>query len=145
MSSVISPPGDASIPSSAVSDHAVSVTLPGERYIGVARLVTAGVAARFDLPFEVVDDLQLAVELVLAGAFTRTDDVTVGFDSDERVLSIAISPVQASALAETRAGYEGEARIALQTLLERLVDSVVTEPGPVPTVVLRKALEASLR
>jgi hypothetical protein len=145
MSSVISPPGDTPIPSSSVSDPAVSVTLADERYVGVARLVTAGVAARFDLPFEVVDDLQLAVELVLAGAFARTEDVTVGFDSDGRVLSIAISPVQARTLAETRAGYEGESRIALQTLLERLVDSVVAQPDPVPTVVLRKALEASLR
>ena len=143
MSSLVSPPGEGSLPSLAVSDHAVSVTLPDERYMGVARLVTAGVCARLDLPFEAVDDLQLAVELLLAGAFTRTRDVTVGFDSDGRVLSIAISPVQARALAETRAGYEGDARIALQTLLERLVDSVVAEPDPVPTVVLLKALEAS--
>ncbi len=143
MSSVISPPGDTSIPSSPVSDHAVSVTLPGEQYLGVARLVTAGVAARLDLPFEAVDDLQLAVELVLARAFARAEDVTVGFESDGRVLSIAISPVEAKTLAETRPGYEGESRIALQTLLERLVDTVMAQPEPIPTVVLRKALEAS--
>jgi len=111
--------------------------------MGVARLVTAGVCARLDLPFEAVDDLQLAVELLLAGAFTRTRDVTVGFDSDGRSLSIAVSPVEASTLAATRAGYEGTSRIALQTLLERLVDDVVAQPGPVPAVILRKALEAS--
>jgi hypothetical protein len=145
MSSVASPPGEGPIPSSPVSDHAVSVTLPGEHYLGVARLVTAGVAARLDLPFEAVDDLQLAVELVLAGAFAGTRDVTVGFDNDGRLLSIAISPVEASTLTHTRAGYEGGSRIALQTLLEQLVDVVVAEPGPVPAVILRKALEASPR
>ena len=143
MSSLVSPPGEGALPSLAVSDHAVSVTLPDERYMGVARLVTAGVCARLDLPFEAVDDLQLAVELLLAGAFTRTRDVTVGFDSDGRSLSIAVSPVEASTLAATRAGYEGTSRIALQTLLERLVDDVVAQPGPVPAVILRKALEAS--
>jgi hypothetical protein len=126
-----------------VSDHAVSVTLPGERYMGVARLVTAGVAARCDLPFEAIDDLQLAVELVLAGAFARTESVTVTFGSDGRELSIAFSPVQGKTLADTRAGYEGDSRIALQTLLEQLVDSVVTEAEPVPTVVIRRALEAA--
>jgi hypothetical protein len=143
MSSVISPPGEGAIPSAAVSDHAVSVTLPGPRYMGVARLVTAGVAARLDLPFEAVDDLQLAVELVLAATFARTENVTVTLGSDQRELSIVISPVAASTLVDTRPGYDGEARIALQTLLERLVDVVAIEPGPVPAVVLRKAIEAS--
>jgi hypothetical protein len=143
MSSVISPPGEASIPSSAVSDHAVSLTLPGERYMGVARLVTAGVAARLDLSFDAIDDVQLAVELVLTGAFARTEKVTVTLVGDRGELSIAISPVAASTLTDTRAGYDGESRIALQTLLERLVDSVGIEPGPVPVVVLRKATKAS--
>lgn len=143
MSSLVSPPGPGAIPSSAVSDHAVSVTLPDERYMGVARLVTAGVCARLDLPFEAVDDLQLAVELLLAAAFTRTRDVRVAFDSDGRRLSIEVAPVEATTLGATRAGYEGTSRIALQTLLERLVDDVVAEAGPVPAVVLRKALGAS--
>jgi hypothetical protein len=132
-----------SLPSSAVSDHTVSVTLPGERYMGVARLVTAGVAARLDLPFDAIDDVQLAVELVLTSAFTRSENVNVTLVGDGGELSIAISPVAASMLADTRAGYDGESRIALRTLLERLVDVVADEPGPAPAIVLRKAIEAS--
>jgi hypothetical protein len=37
----------------------------GERYGSVARLVLGGVAARFDLPIDRVDDLLLAVESLL--------------------------------------------------------------------------------
>ena len=48
--------------------------------MGVARLVTAGVGSRLDLPFETVDDLQLAVELVVAAAFAQGQQTTVSFD-----------------------------------------------------------------
>jgi hypothetical protein len=111
--------------------------------MGVARLVTAGVAARLDLPFDAIDDVQLAVELVLTRAFARTENVTVTLVGDGSELSIAISPVAATTLTDTRAGYDGASRIALQTLLERLVDVVASEPGPAPAIVLRKAIEAS--
>jgi hypothetical protein len=87
--------------------------------------------------------VQLAVELVLTSAFTRSENVNVTLVGDGGELSIAISPVAASMLADTRAGYDGESRIALRTLLERLVDVVADEPGPAPAIVLRKAIEAS--
>jgi hypothetical protein len=144
VSIVSSPPGSGSIASAAVSEPLVSVTLPGERYMGVARLVTAGIGARLDLPFEAVDDLQLAVELVLAAAFDEQGNpATIAFTSDDSALTIAVSPLEGAILGTTRAGYDAERRVRLRDLLERLVDTVGSETEPVPAIVLRKALEAS--
>ena len=140
---VISPPGSAALPSTGVSEPLVSVTLPVERYLGVARLVTAGVAARLNLSYEAIDDLQLAVELVVAAAFEPASRATVSFASDGSELTILISPVDGRVLETTRAGFDTEAPVRLQSLLERLVDSVGTSAGPVPAIALRKALGAS--
>ena len=72
--------------------------------MGVARLVTAGVGARLDLPFEAVDDLQLAVELVLAAAFAEEGrHATIGFANDGASLTISVSPLDDGVLAATRA------------------------------------------
>jgi hypothetical protein len=140
---MISPPENGKLRSTPVSEPVVSVTLPGERYLGVARLVTAGVAARLDLPFEAVDDLQLAVELVLAGAFAADQEPTVAFATDGRLLTVAIMPVEENTLATTRAAYAGGESLTLGKLLERLVDGVVAEAEPVPALILQKALEVS--
>jgi hypothetical protein len=144
VNAVISPPGGGPIPSSGVDEPLVSVTLPGERYLGVARLVTAGVGARLDLPFEAVDDLQLAVELLLAAAFAAEGrHATIGFANDDSSLTVSVSPLDSGVLAATRAAYGSEERVQLRELLERLVDGVGTATEPQPTIVLRKALEAS--
>jgi hypothetical protein len=127
-----------------VDEPLVSVTLPGERYLGVARLVTAGVGARLNLPFEAVDDLQLAVELLLAAAFAEVGGkATIGFANDGSSLRISVSPLDSGVLAATRAAYGGDERVQLRELLERLVDGVAAEAEPQPAIVLRKELEAS--
>ena len=121
----------------------MSVTVPVERYMGVARLVTAGVGSRLDLSFETVDDLQLAVELVAAAAFAQGRQTTVSFANDGSHLSISISPLEAAVLETTRAGFDSETPVRLRDLLEKLVDSVGTSLEPAPAIVLQKALEAS--
>ena len=55
--------------------------------------------------------------------------------------SIAVAQVRTP---DGKPRYDGDARIALQTLLERLVDSVSVASSPVPAVILGIALEASL-
>jgi len=55
----------------ALSDSAqtVTLTIPGERrFIGIARLFVGGLAARLDLGYETMDDLQLALESLLRKA-----------------------------------------------------------------------------
>ena len=121
----------------------VSVTLPVERYMGVARLVTAGVGSRLDLPFDVVDDLQLAVELVVAASFAQGRQATVAFTRDGSNLTISISPLEGRVLDGTRAGFDSSAPVRLRDLLEKLVDSIDTSDNPEPAITLRKALEAS--
>lgn len=140
---LISPPGPGAVPSSGVSEPLASVTLPVERYMGVARLVTAGVGARLDLPFDAVDDLQLAVELVMGAAFSAGHQATVSFATDSSALTISISPLDPAVLETTRGGYGNDAPVRLRDLLERLVDSVETTAGPMPAVTMRKALEVS--
>ena len=45
----------------------ITLTIPAERrFLGVVNLVLGGLGSRLDLSFERVDDLQLAVDSVLA-------------------------------------------------------------------------------
>ena len=44
---------------------AVTIVLPREGYEKVVRLVAAGVVSRLGFGYETVDDVQLAIELVL--------------------------------------------------------------------------------
>lgn len=51
------------------SGERITLTIPGERrFIGIARLFVGGLAARLDLGYETMDDLQLALESVLRKA-----------------------------------------------------------------------------
>lgn len=51
------------------SAQTVTLTIPGERrFIAIARLFVGGLAARLDLGYETMDDLQLALESVLRKA-----------------------------------------------------------------------------
>lgn len=48
------------------SAETISMTLPADpRYATVARIVVGGLAARLNLSYESLDDLQLAVETLL--------------------------------------------------------------------------------
>ena len=71
----------------------VTITVPVDGYEKVVRLVSAGLASRLGFGFESVDDLQLAIELVLRSVPSRGGSATVQMTSDGRALSIAIAPV----------------------------------------------------
>ena len=51
----------------------ITIVMPREGYEKVARLVAAGVVSRLGFGYETVDDVQLAVELVLHAA-SREDE-----------------------------------------------------------------------
>jgi hypothetical protein len=78
----------------------VSLTLPHEqRFLPVARILVGGLAARLDLPFESLDDLQLAVESVLAEDAYRADArVTIEVTILDRSLSVLIGPLETARL-----------------------------------------------
>jgi hypothetical protein len=108
----------------------VTIELPAYDYVGVARLVAAGVATRLDLPFDAVDDMQLALETVLRSAFGSEESALIGIASNGLTLSVSVGPVAPSVLKQRLGDMDVEA------LLGRLVDAVTVETEPLPSIVL---------
>jgi hypothetical protein len=113
-----------------VSD-AVRLTIPRSRpYYGVARLVVGGIAARFDLSYEYLEDVQVALESVLGNdAYGVGETVTVEIAVDSRAMEMRVGPVDGD---RVRADLEGDAaagegEIGLKRLLAALVEGVEVE------------------
>jgi len=95
-----------------VSDRIV-LTIPAEeRFRSVATLVLGGIGTRVDLPYERMDDLQLAVLSTLDASDSET--VTLEVDADEQGMRLALGPVRDGTGAD-----DGLVRV-----LSRLVDDV---------------------
>jgi hypothetical protein len=95
-----------------MSDH-ISLTIPtATRFRGVATLVLGGVGSRLDLPYERVDDLQLAVLSVLEAS--DGDRVTVEVEAQDEGLLVSVGPLVDGS------GTDG----ALARVLDPLVDSI---------------------
>ena len=98
-----------------VTDRIVLNIPTEERFRSVATLVVGGIGSRADLPYERMDDLQLAVLSVLEAA--DRDEITVEVDADERGVRLALGPV--------RDGSGDDEGLGL--VLSRLVDDVAHE------------------
>lgn len=95
-----------------MSDH-ISLTIPtASQYRAVATLVLGGVGSRLDLPYERVDDLQLAVLSVLEAS--GDDRVTVEVDAEDDGMLVSVGPLADGSQTDG----------ALARVLEPLVDSV---------------------
>jgi hypothetical protein len=91
----------------------ISLTIPtATRFRGVATLVLGGVGSRLDLPYERVDDLQLAVLSVLEASMG--DRVTVEIEAEDDRVFVSVGPLVDGS------GSDG----ALARVLDPLVDSV---------------------
>jgi anti-sigma regulatory factor (Ser/Thr protein kinase) len=79
---------------------AIRLTVPHARaYYGVVRLVLGGVAARHDLPYEELEDLQIALETLLAtDAYAAGGDVTVEARLGDGVFEVSVGPLDAGPL-----------------------------------------------
>jgi hypothetical protein len=108
--------------------HAIKLEIPHERpYHGVARLVVGGLAARLELSYEHLEDLQLALASILENdAYVLEPDVTVELDVGEDLLVMVVGPVNGDLL---RADLKEDAddRIGLGRLLGTLVEDVSLE------------------
>jgi hypothetical protein len=90
----------------------ITLTLPVDpRLRGVATLVLGGIGSRLELPYERVDDLQLAVLSLLEAG--DGDDVTLEVDADGESLVISVGPLVAGSSSD----------VALARVLDPLVDS----------------------
>jgi hypothetical protein len=94
---------------------------------GVALLVVGGLAARLDLSFEQLEDLQLALESVLENAdYAREQEVTVELGVHDGSLSIVVGPLNGEAL-RPELEDDGDDRLSLGRLLGTLVQNVTVE------------------
>jgi anti-sigma regulatory factor (Ser/Thr protein kinase) len=75
--------------------EAVRLTVPTDRaYYGVVRLVVGGLAARLDLPYEQLEDVQLALEGLLGDeAYAAGDAITVEVAVDDGGLELLVGPL----------------------------------------------------
>jgi hypothetical protein len=70
----------------------IALTIPAEsRYRAVATLVLGGVGSRLNLPFERMDDLQLALLSILEAA--SEDEVSVEIDAAEDHVLLTVGPL----------------------------------------------------
>jgi hypothetical protein len=103
----------------------IELRIPNTRpYHGVARLVVGGLAARLNLSYEVLEDLQLALVSVLEGdAYAVGPEVGVELDVTEDLITMSIGPLEAGALKTGLEASDGE-ELGLGRLLGTLVEDV---------------------
>jgi hypothetical protein len=113
-----------------MSADAITLSIPHEKpFHGVARLVVGGLAARLELSYEHLEDLQLALASVLErDGYVAGREVTVRMSVGASSIGMAIGPLDPN---ELRADLERdpEAGVPLQRLLDTLVDEVALEEG----------------
>jgi hypothetical protein len=112
----------------APSADAITLSIPHAKpYHGVARLVVGGLAARLDLSYEHLEDLQLALESVLErDGYVAGQEVSVRLVVGEGSVIMTIGPLDPS---ELRADLERDSDdgISLSRLLSTLVEEVTLE------------------
>ena len=111
--------------SPALSADSITLSIPhAKAYHGVARLVVGGLAARLELSYEHLEDLQLALESVLdEEGYVQGDEVTVHLVVGSDSVVMEIGPLDPAGL---RAGLEPPSNdeISLSRLLSTLVEDV---------------------
>ncbi|HEU0246979.1 MAG TPA: hypothetical protein VFR38_07815 [Gaiellaceae bacterium] len=91
----------------------IVLTIPSERrFRGVATLVLGGVGSRLNLPYERMDDLQLALLSILDAA--GGNEVSIEVKAEDRHVAVSVGP-----LAQGSGDDDGLTRV-----LSKLVDGV---------------------
>jgi hypothetical protein len=103
----------------------------------VIRLIIGGIAERVDFAFEEIDDLQLAVERLLAEA-GRRDTVHLRFEVAEEAIRARVGPLDEQAIAGAlRDGDARPGQLTLERILTTVVDSFGVEDAAAGGVVVR--------
>lgn len=101
-----------------MSSDEIRLVIPAqEDFRPIAHLVAGGLGSRLDVTFDDLEDLQVAVETVLA---LRDDDgeLTVVLSTEDGVLRASLGPFAADALQES----DGDS-LGLERVLETVCDS----------------------
>ena len=101
----------------------ISLSLPaGPGYAAVARIVVGGLATRLEFAYEALDDLQLAVESVLADdRIVAADEVEVRLTPSPDAVVVEISPLRPDVLDRA---LDGENPFSLSVVLAAVVDDL---------------------
>lgn len=103
----------------------------------VVRLIIGGIAERVDFAFEEIDDLQLAVERLLAEA-GQVGSVCLSFEVGESGIRARVGPLSESAVAEAiRDGDAPPGQLTLRRILQTVVDSFGVEDAGGGDIVVR--------
>jgi hypothetical protein len=93
----------------------------------VVRLIIGGIAERVDFAFEEIDDLQLAVERLLAEA-GKQSSVQLSFEIAEGRVRASVGPLSEKAVAQSlRDGEGAPGELTLARILQTVVDSFGVE------------------
>src|ERR671933_358057 len=105
----------------------IELTTPvGRAWEPVVRMVLGGIADRLDLGFDELDDLQLAVERLLAEGDPQ-DPVTLSFELLDQGVRTRVGPLRDSALASALQEPPAPGELSLPRILQTVVDSYGVE------------------
>jgi hypothetical protein len=103
----------------------------------VVRLIIGGIAERVDFAFEEIDDLQLAVERLLAEA-GQVGSVRLSFEVGEAGIRTRVGPISETAVADAlRDGDAQPGQLTLRRILQTVVDSFGVEESADGRIVVR--------
>jgi hypothetical protein len=102
----------------------------------VVRLIIGGIAVQVDFGFEEIDDLQLAVERLLAEA-GRTGTVSLTFDIDEGRVRTRVGPLSEGSIAVALQEDSPPGELTLRRILQTVVDSFGVEEAADGRIVVR--------
>lgn len=104
---------------------------------GVVRLVVGGIAEQANFGFEAMDDLQLAIERLLAE--TESDGrVKISFELSDGAVRTWIGPLREGSLTAALQETNGDPRtLSLARILSAVVDSFGVEPATDGQIVVR--------
>jgi anti-sigma regulatory factor (Ser/Thr protein kinase) len=103
----------------------------------VVRLIIGGIAERVDFAFEEIDDLQLAVERLLAEAGT-VGTVNLSFEVGEDRIRTRVGPLSERKIAEAlRDGDTPGGALTLRRILQTVVDSFGVDEAGEGSIVVR--------
>jgi len=118
----------------------VTLQLPRDRdFFGVAHLVLGGLGARFDLTYDVLDDMTTALDELLEQR-EAIADVTLEVRIGDNEIATTVGPFGGHVVDELHASDAG---LGLRRVLETVVDDVsISERDGGHWVELRKHIEA---
>jgi hypothetical protein len=99
----------------------ITLTIPREQpFHEIAHLVLGGVAARLNLTFESIDDLETALEAVLERS-SEDGEVTIELRFDDRAIVTRVGPFTAEAL-RAELDRDDDDGVGLRRILDTVVD-----------------------